>query len=75
MAETISKINKTEEFTKRQDYIKQVSEILKIEEAGMNALVNKLIRDKVLKEENRNAFKPGPSAEMGTESTDEGLTF
>ncbi|MEP6710804.1 MAG: DNA primase, partial [Ferruginibacter sp.] len=30
VAETISKINKTEEFTRRQDYIKQVSEILKI---------------------------------------------
>ena len=30
MAETISKINKTEEFTKRQDYIKQVSEILRL---------------------------------------------
>jgi len=50
VAETISKINKTEEFTRRQDYIKQVSELLKIEEAGLNALVNKIIRDKVSKE-------------------------
>ena len=53
IAETISKINKTEEFTRRQDYIKQVSEILKIEETGLNALVNKFIRDKVSKEESR----------------------
>lgn len=53
VAETISKINKTEEFTRRQDYIKQVSEILKIEEGGLNALVNKFIRDKVAKEETR----------------------
>lgn len=53
VAETISKINKTEEFTRRQDYIKQVSEILKIEESGLNALVNKFIRDKVIKEDNR----------------------
>ncbi len=72
VAETISKINKTEEFTKRQDYIKQVSQILKIEEAGMNALVNKLIRDKVLKEENRNAFKP---IQTETETTGEDLPF
>lgn len=55
VAETISRINKTEEFTRRQDYIKQVSEILKIEESGLNALVNKLIREKVTKEETRSA--------------------
>jgi DNA primase len=53
VAETISKINKTEDFTKQQDYIKQCSEILKIEESGMHALVNKFIREKVTKEENR----------------------
>jgi DNA primase len=51
IAETISKINKTEEFTRRQDYIKRVSEMLRIEESGMNALVNKIIRDKINKEE------------------------
>lgn len=32
MAETISKINKAEDFTKQQDYIKHCSEILKIDE-------------------------------------------
>jgi DNA primase len=53
IAETISKINKTEEFTRRQDYIKQVSEILKIGEDGLNALVNKFIRDKITKDDNR----------------------
>jgi DNA primase len=53
IAETISKINKTEDFTKQQDYIKQCSEILKIEESGLHALVNKFIREKVGKEENR----------------------
>ena len=53
IAETISKINKTEEFTRRQDYIKQVSEMLRIEEAGFNALVNKLIREKISKQENK----------------------
>ncbi len=53
IAETISKINKTEDFTKQQDYIKQCSEILKIEETGLHALVNKFIREKIGKEENR----------------------
>ena len=53
IAETISKITKTEHFTKRQDYVKQVAEMLKIEEAGLNDLVNKFIRDKVQKEESR----------------------
>lgn len=53
IAETISKINKTEDFTKQQDYIKQCSEILKIEESGLHALVNKYIREKVNKDEQR----------------------
>lgn len=53
IAETISKINKTEDFTKQQDYIKQCSEILRIEESGLHALVNKFIREKVNKEETR----------------------
>jgi DNA primase len=53
IAETISKINKTEDFTKQQDYIKQAAELLKIEEEGLHALVNKLLRDKITKEENR----------------------
>lgn len=53
IAETISKINKTEEFTRRQDYVRQVSEILKIDEAGLNALVNKFVRDSITKQDNR----------------------
>lgn len=50
VAETISKINKTTEFTRRQDYVKQVAEILRIEESGMNALVNKFIRERIAKD-------------------------
>lgn len=53
VAETISKINKAEDFTRQQDYIKQCSELLKIEESGLHALVNKFIREKINKEENR----------------------
>ena len=65
IAETISKINKTEEFTRRQDYIKQVSEILKIGEDGLNALVNKFIRDKITKEENRSYKNDVPDMDAG----------
>lgn len=50
IAETVAKINKAEEFTLRQDYVKQVSSLLKIEEEGFNSLVNKIIRDKITKE-------------------------
>ncbi len=53
VAETISKVNKAEDFTKQQDYIKQCAEILKIEESGLHALVNKFIREKVNKEDAR----------------------
>ncbi len=53
IAETIAKINKAEDFTKQQDYIKKCSEILKIEEGGLHALVNKFIREKIGKEENK----------------------
>ena len=53
VAETISKINKAEDFTRQQDYIKQSAELLKIEESGLHALVNKFIREKITKEANK----------------------
>jgi DNA primase len=51
IAETISRINKAEDFTKQQDYIKQCSEILKIDENGLHALVNKFIRNRIVTQE------------------------
>lgn len=51
VAETISKINKAEDFTKQQDYIKQCSQLLKIDEGGMHALVNKFIRNRISTQE------------------------
>ena len=71
VAETISRINKTEEFTRRQDYIKQVSEILRIEETGLNALVNKFIRDKVSKDESRFNRAVELPVETGTNTENE----
>jgi DNA primase len=55
VAETISKINKAEDFTKQQDYIRQSAALLKIDETGLHALVNKYIREKITKEESRTA--------------------
>ncbi|HMU45972.1 MAG TPA: DNA primase [Chitinophagaceae bacterium] len=57
VAETISKINKAEDFTKQQDYIKQCAEILKIDEAGLHNLVNKFIREKLLKQGKKPQFE------------------
>jgi len=57
MAETISKINKAEDFTKQQDYIKQCSEILKIDEGGLHTLVNKFIRDRIATMERKLPFE------------------
>ena len=57
IAETISKINKAEDFTKQQDYIKQCSEILKIDEAGLHALVNKFIRNRIVTQEKALPFE------------------
>lgn len=47
IAETISKIDKTEDFTKQQDYIRQCSQMLSIDEGGLTALVNKFIRNRL----------------------------
>jgi DNA primase len=57
MAETISRINKAEDFTKQQDYIKQCAEILKIDEGGLHSLVNKFIRDRISTQERKLPFE------------------
>jgi DNA primase len=53
IAETISRINKAEDFTRQQDYIRRSSELLKIDETGLNTLVNKFIRERISKFENK----------------------
>nr|HPI54713.1 DNA primase [Chitinophagaceae bacterium] len=49
IAETLSKIDKVEDFTKQQDYIRRCAQLLQIDEAGLITLVNKRIREKVVK--------------------------
>ena len=56
IAETLSKINKAEDFTKLQEYILKCSSLLRIDETGLTQLVNKFKRDKIVKEEKKMAF-------------------
>ena len=56
MAETLSKINKAEDFTKLQEYIRKCADILRIDETGLTQLVNKFKRDKIVKEEKKMAY-------------------
>ncbi len=53
IAETLSKINRAEDFTKQQDYIRQCSNLLRIDEMGLTTLVNKYKRDKISKDEKK----------------------
>jgi DNA primase len=59
IAETISKINKAEDFSKQQEYIRQSATLLRIDEGGLTNLVNKFIRDKISKDEKKS---PGSEA-------------
>ncbi len=72
VAETISRINKAEDFTKQQDYIKQCATLLKIEEAGLHALVNKFIRERVNAMERKQ--EQAPVEQAGQEPGDGGAS-
>ncbi|MEO8582513.1 MAG: DNA primase [Flavitalea sp.] len=71
MAETIAKISRAEDFTKQQDYIRQTAELLKIEESGLINLVNKHIREKFSKFENRTAGLPPTSLTTPVDEEDQ----
>lgn len=51
IAETISKINKTEDFSLQQFYIRESANQLQIDEEGLINLVNKFIRDRLQQEQ------------------------
>lgn len=57
IADSLSKINKAEDFTKLQEYIKQCAAILRIDEAGLTSLVNKYKRSSIEKQEKNRAFE------------------
>ena len=79
IAETISRINKAEDFTKQQDYIKQCSEVLRIDESGLHALVNKFIRNRIVTQERALPFEEAKlheeNARKGQETNYEDSTF
>lgn len=72
MAETISRINKLEDFTRQQDYIRQCAQILQIDEAGMHSLVNKFIRDRVSTQERKLPFEEAKQHEENARQAEEG---
>lgn len=53
IAESISKLNRAEDFTRQQDYIKRCSNILRVDEQGLTALVKKLTIEKLGKDEKK----------------------
>jgi DNA primase len=61
IAESISKINRAEDFTRQQDYIRQAAAALKADEGGLTALVNTFIGQKIekqLQQAQRSEAKP-----------------
>jgi DNA primase len=71
IAETISKIDKTEDFTKQQDYIRQCSQILNIDETGFTSLVNKFIRNRISLQENKMPFEEAKHFEENVRKAEE----
>ncbi|MFN8265849.1 MAG: DNA primase [Chitinophagaceae bacterium] len=71
IAESISRLNKVEDFTRQQDYIKQSSQLLKVDEAGLHSLVNKFIRERVSKlEQKQQAAEQLPDMPQTVEQDD-----
>jgi DNA primase len=74
MAEKLSKINKAEDFTKLQEYVRKCADILRIDETGLTQLVNKFKRDKIVKDEKRMAYDEAailmPSFQQETQDLD-----
>jgi len=74
MAETLSKINKAEDFTKLQEYVRKCADILRIDETGLTQLVNKFKRDKIAKDEKKMSYDEAailmPSFQQETQDID-----
>lgn len=74
IAETLSKINKAEDFTKLQEYVRKCADILRIDETGLTQLVNKFKRDKIVKDEKKMAYDEAailmPSFQQETQDID-----
>jgi len=77
VAETLSKINKAEDFTKQQDYIRKCSSLLRIDETGLTNLVNKFKRDVLVKQEKKMPFEEAQQILEGSQAAefDEGAAL
>ncbi|HEX5154319.1 MAG TPA: DNA primase [Parafilimonas sp.] len=76
VAESVSRINRAEDFSRRQAYIHECASILKIDEDGLINLVNKYINDRVNKEEKSRINKPETAGvETAEPSKGEDLLF
>jgi DNA primase len=53
IADSISRLNKAEDFTRQQDYIHRCAELMKVDEQGLTTLVNKYIRERIAKDEKK----------------------
>jgi DNA primase len=79
IAETLSKINKPEDFTKLQEYVRKCASLLRIDETGLTQLVNKFKRDKIVKEEKKMSYDEAailmPSFPQGQEQEQDADLF
>ena len=75
LAESLSRINRAEDFSRRQAYIHECASILKIDEDGLINLVNKYINERVNKEEKSRVNKPESESVETDGSKAEGLLF
>jgi len=70
IAETISKIDKTEDFTKQQEYIRQCSQLLHVDETGFTTLVNKFIRNRISLQEKKLPFEEAKQLEENVQKAE-----
>lgn len=71
IAETISKIDKSEDFTRQQDYIRMCAQLLGIDETGFTNLVNKFIRNRISLEEKKLPFEEAKVIEENARKANE----
>jgi len=58
IAESISKINKAEDFALQQHYVREASTKLKVDEAGLLNLINKFIRERIESDSRQKPERP-----------------
>ena len=71
IAESISRINKAEDFALQDHYIREATRKLQVEEAGFINLVNKYIRERVDQDKRQNQRKTETTPEPQTLATED----